>query len=82
MPTIEEAHRMARERAAEQLAQKTGGPAMTCLTVRDYFAAAALQGLLANPQLKAEILKSGGCDSGWIESSAFGFADEMMKERK
>ena len=46
---------------------------------RDLFAAAALQGLLANANLKAEIIKSGGCSSGWIETSAWGFADEMLK---
>ena len=56
---------------------------MTCtgMTLRDYFAAKALQGLLANPKLQNEILKQGGCHSGWIEDSAWAFADEMMKAR-
>lgn len=51
------------------------------MTLRDYFAGKALQGLLANPKLQSEILKKGGCHSGWIEDSAWAFADEMMKAR-
>jgi len=51
------------------------------MTLRDYFAAKALQGLLANPKLQDEILKQGGCHSGWIEDSAWAFADAMMKAR-
>lgn len=54
-------------------------PVVSPTSRRDLFAAAALQGLLANPQLKAEIMKSGGCAGGWIETSAWGFADEMLK---
>lgn len=52
------------------------------MTLRDYFAAKALQGLLANPKLAPEIVKRGGCSSGWIEESAFGFADAMLKARR
>ncbi len=52
------------------------------LTMRDYFAAKALQGLLANPKLQKEILAQGGCISGWIEDSAYGFADAMLKARQ
>jgi hypothetical protein len=52
------------------------------LTMRDYFAAKALQGLLANPKLQDEILKQGGCLGGWIETSAYGFADAMMEARE
>ena len=52
------------------------------LSVRDYFAAKALQGLLANPKLRDEILKQGGCDSGWIEQSAWAFADAMLVARE
>ena len=52
------------------------------MTLRDYFAGKALQGLLANPKLQNEIIKNGGCHSGWIETSAWAFADEMMKARK
>ena len=52
------------------------------MTLRDYFAAKALQGLLANPKLQKEILGQGGCLSGWIEDSAYGFADAMLKARE
>ena len=52
------------------------------MTLRDYFAAKAMQGLLANPKLYKEILAQGGCKSGWIEISAFAFADEMLKARE
>ena len=52
------------------------------MTLRDYFAGKALQGLLSNPKLEKQILAQGGCVSGWIETSAYGFADEMMKARK
>jgi hypothetical protein len=51
------------------------------MTMRDYFAAKAMQGLLSNPKLANEILKHGGCHSGWIETSAWAFADEMLKAR-
>lgn len=51
------------------------------MTLRDYFAAKAMQGLLSNPKLQNEILKQGGCHSGWIETSAWAFADEMLKAR-
>ena len=52
------------------------------MTLRDYMAAKALQGLLANPKLQSEILKQGGCANGWIETSAWSFADEMLKARE
>ena len=66
----------------------TGGPAFPYgtayagMTLRDYFAAKAMQGLLANPKLANEILKNGGAQSGWIEDSAFAFADAMLKARE
>lgn len=50
-------------------------------TLRDYFAAKALQGLLANPKMQDEIIKHGGASSGWIESSAYEFADAMLSKR-
>jgi hypothetical protein len=57
-------------------------PDFNGMTLRDYFAAKALQGLLANPKLQKEILAQGGCLSGWIEDSAYGFADAMLKARE
>jgi hypothetical protein len=58
--------------------EKVAEPGMD---LRDYFAAKAMQGLLANPKLQEQILKFGGAKSGWIEESAYGFADAMMKAR-
>lgn len=58
------------------------GHKLTGMTLRDYFAAKAMQGLLANPKLQKEILAQGGCVSGWIETSAYAFADEMLKARE
>ena len=52
------------------------------LDLRDWFAGLALQGLLANPKLAEEIRKQGGSFSGWIEDSAYGWADAMMKQRQ
>jgi hypothetical protein len=51
------------------------------MDLRDYFAAKAMQGLLANPKLQEQILKTGGAFGGWIESAAYGWADAMMKAR-
>jgi hypothetical protein len=53
----------------------------TGMTLRDYFAAKALQGLLSNPKLEKHVHASGGCSSGWFETSAWAFADEMIKAR-
>ena len=52
------------------------------MTLRDYFAAHALQGLLSNPKLHTHILKQGGAFGGWIESSAYGWADAMLGARE
>lgn len=49
------------------------------MSLRAYFAAAALQGMLANPKLAPEILKRGGACGGWIEDSAWSWADGMLK---
>ena len=42
------------------------------MTLRDYFAGMALQGMLANPKLESQY---------WIEESAWVVADAMIKER-
>jgi len=52
------------------------------MTLRDYFAAKAMQGMLSNPKLHEHILKEGGAFGGWIEISAYGWADAMMKARE
>jgi len=51
-------------------------------SLRDQFAMAALTGLLANPKLQPEITKTGGAYGGWIEGSAWSWADAMMEKRK
>ena len=50
--------------------------------LRDHFAGLAMQGLLSNPKLRDQILKTGGAEGGWIESSAYGWADAMLKARE
>lgn len=59
---------------------KTGGYARD-MTMRDYFAGLAMQGLFANPKLEKQIIEGGGAFGGWIESSAYAWADAMLKER-
>jgi len=49
------------------------------MTLRDYFAAKAMQGMLANPKLHEQILEAG---QSWIEESAWAVADAMIEERK
>lgn len=51
------------------------------MTLRDYFAAKVMQGLLANPKLADSIKQHGGAYSGWIEESAYGWADGLLKAR-
>ena len=48
------------------------------MTMRDYFAAKAMQGMLANPKLQEQILKAG---QSWIEESAWAVADAMLNTR-
>ena len=63
----------------------TGGPAFPFgtafagMTLRDYFAAKAMQGMLANPKLQKQILTAG---QSWIEESAWAVADAMLEARK
>jgi DNA-directed RNA polymerase alpha subunit len=45
------------------------------MSLRDYFAAKAMQGMLANPKLQEQILKAG---QSWIEESAWAVADAML----
>ena len=73
------------------MSNNTGGPAFPNegfngwgepqqgMTLRDYFAAKAMQGMLANPKLQEQILKAG---QSWIEESAWAVADAMLKTRE
>ena len=67
------------------MSNKTGGQAFPLhnhhfsgMTLRDYFAAKAMQGMLANPKLQAQILAAG---QSWIEESAWKVADAMLEAR-
>lgn len=57
------------------------------MSLRDYFAAAALQGLLANPggPIQANGMAGWGwadCDQKNVVEAAFGIADDMLAARK
>jgi len=52
------------------------------MTLRDWFAGQAMQGLLSNPKLHQEIIKNGNAHGGWIEHSAWAWADAMLKARE
>lgn len=69
----------------------TGGPAFPApagvqhiteqgMTLRDWFAGMAMQGMLANPELKDSIFH--GVGHGFLEKSAWNMADAMLKERE
>jgi len=49
------------------------------MTLRDYFAAKAMQGMLSNPKLEKQIIAVG---QSWIEESAWAVADAMLKARE
>jgi len=51
------------------------------LTLRDYFAGQALAGLLSNPKLEKSIRENGGARGGWIEESAWSWANAMIELR-
>ena len=48
------------------------------MDLRDYFAAAALQGFLANPNYQNLIVEKG---QDWVQESIFAWADSMMNAR-
>ena len=49
------------------------------MSLRDYFAGKAMEGMLANPKLQEQILKAG---QSWIEESAYAVADAMLRARE
>ena len=63
-------------------ALQPGGPTMYAdsegMTLRDYFAAKAMQGMLACSNLDAKLK----ADAGLIATSAYQFADAMLKARE
>lgn len=59
----------------------TGGPASGGLTVRDYFAAQAMQGLIASPRLPAVRDEDGDITDAGIAGLSYKIADAMLTER-
>lgn len=58
------------------------GGTRTGITLRDYFAAKAMQGLLANPEMGDSNLHNGADD--WLKNiteCSYEFADAMLKAR-
>jgi hypothetical protein len=51
------------------------------MTLHDYFAAKALQGLLANPKLTHKILEIWTDEDRWIEETAYLYADAMIEAK-
>ena len=49
------------------------------MTLRDYYAGLAMQGMLSNEKLHKQILEVG---QSWIEESAWAVADAMLKARE
>lgn len=58
----------------------------TGMSLRDYFAAAALQGLISNPSLSAAIKESaaanGNTITDWCSGASYEYADAMLKQRE
>jgi len=48
------------------------------MTLRDWYAGLAMQGMLSNEKLHKQILEAG---QSWIEESAWMVAEAMLKER-
>lgn len=48
------------------------------MTMRDWYAGLAMQGMLSNEKLHKQILEVG---QSWIEESAWAVADAMLKAR-
>jgi hypothetical protein len=73
MKTIEEAKRESELIIGQKYIETTGGVAQNDITVRDYFAAAALTGMCANHVMEGE----------WQSYAlgAYAAADAMLKER-
>lgn len=61
--------------------KETGGPAFPAeMTLRDYFAAKAMQGMLAHPE--CDYTPMGANAQKQAAADAYGMADEMLKARQ
>jgi hypothetical protein len=74
---------------------KTGGPAFPAIhdklyepgmTLLDYFAAKAMQGLLSNSEIQIDLLKRCGigfeCPNDGLSKLSYKYADAMLKEKE
>ena len=59
-----------------------GGLSSKCLTIRDYFAAKAMQGLLADPNEVREAEQSVESFAEEIAKGSYIYADAMLEARK
>lgn len=80
MITIEEARRLAKEQIKKDYAHKTAGFVSAELTVRDYFAAKALQGMLSTEQIQMVIGKTITQEN--VAGACYEWADAMLKARQ
>lgn len=56
-----------------------GGPAFKNVSLRDYFAAAAIQGMLANPEMTVQIRAK--TFDFWLQETAWQIADGVLHTR-
>jgi hypothetical protein len=52
------------------------------MTLRDYFAAKAMQALVVGPQIPAEAIRPGGALQDGVARMAYAAADAMLKARE
>ena len=74
----DQTHLMSQPKGDDTWMQKTGGFARD-MTLRDWYAGLAMQGMLSNEKLHKQILEAG---QSWIEESAWMVAEAMLKERE
>jgi len=74
----DQTHLMSQPKGDDTWMQKTGGFARD-MTLRDWYAGLAMQGMLSNEKLHKQILEAG---QSWIEESAWIVAEAMLKERE
>lgn len=73
------------------MSKETGGPAFPVestpdfeyigMTLRDYFAAKAMQSVIASNRLEGWSIGLGGKDNGHIAEISYALADAMLQER-
>jgi hypothetical protein len=74
----DQTHLMSQPKGDDTWMEKTGGFAKD-MTLRDWYAGLAMQGMLSNEKLHKQILEAG---QSWIEESAWMVSEAMLKERE